>query len=265
LLNKVARKERIDVVTVKGKEPKTNTTLLNTKEALLGQLNSIKVTTLTLYNTLCSGRHFFAKSWTEWIKGIVKDYDNARKDFLRLVGNFLNPVELDNEICELDMMDARVHSHYVSVLRSIDAEISKGIGALQSPIESEKWDKLNSLRKEMAKLSAKLGNSDFKRNINEAIKECEQNHFLPSAMISGRVIMYTMQNIQGKNYEEKTEFLMAKNVIEKNRKELSDRLLRSAKLARDRFAHDISVFAESTDAVVLIGDAIEILKLYSKL
>lgn len=58
---------------------------------------------------------------------------------------------------------------------------------------------------------------NYERNLNEAINEYEKGHYLASALITGRVIIYIHEQFDGKTDEEKIKFLQDKNIIEKSR------------------------------------------------
>jgi hypothetical protein len=154
-----------------------------------------------------------------------------------------------------------------SVLKSIEIECEGVIDVLEHlliPLPKEELDKLSSLRKELEDLSTDLPTVYFERNIEEAIKECEQGHFLASALISGRVIIYTLEQIPGKTLQDKVKALQEKGVIDKERKVVWEAVVKADKLARNFFSHDINVTPSPSDALSLLSGAVNILKLYRR-
>lgn len=107
-----------------------------------------------------------------------------------------------------------------------------------------------------------LPNIYFEKNIDEAIRECEQGHFLASVLISGRIIRYILDQIPGKDIEDKIETLREKGVINKERKDIRESVIKAARMARDFSVHNIEIMPQSPDALSLLGDAVNILKLY---
>jgi hypothetical protein len=95
----------------------------------------------------------------------------------------------------------------------------------------------------------------------EGIREYEKGHYLASALISSRVIIYSLDKIPGKTDEEKVKRLRSKGKIEKNRKDLEQQFLKASKKARNFFSHDIKVFASPEEALSLLSDSIRIVKL----
>ena len=125
-------------------------------------------------------------------------------------------------------------------------------------------DKLTALREELEKLSEVLPDINYERNLKEAINEYEKGDFLASALISSRVTIYALNQIPRKSDEEKVNFLQDEGIIEKGRKDVHESIIKANRKARNFFSHDIKVFPASSDTLSLLGDAIGILKIVSK-
>ena len=136
--------------------------------------------------------------------------------------------------------------------------------SITTPLSKEELDKLTSLRKELEKLSEILPDINYERNLNEAIDEYEKGDFLASALITSRVIIYALGQIPGKSDEEKVKFLREKGIIEKERKDVHESIIKANRKARNFFSHDIRVFPTPSEALSLLSDAIGILGIVAK-
>jgi len=187
----------------------------------------------------------------EELESILEIYNRERNNTEKLLGISI-PL-----ICR---------SREVYTLNKIVLECEKIIGFLKSkvsPLPQEQEIKLESLRKEL--LSLQLLDEAYERNIEEAIKECEEGHFLASAMISSRIIQCILDKIKGKNIEEKNKFLKEIGIIEKDNKgEITTEFIqKAAKKSRNYFTHNINAFASCSDAIELLGICIKLLKVMS--
>ena len=59
-------------------------------------------------------------------------------------------------------------------------------------------------------------------------------------------------------------FLREKGIIEKDRKDVHESIIKASRRARNFFSHDIKVFPTPSEALSLLGDAIGILEKASK-
>ena len=196
------------------------------------------------------------------VRGILNEYNDTVPQFdgIRMKFGFvqlwLNRVPIPPMLSE----DA--------ILNKIEIECEGAIGALENiavPLPKQDLDNLSQLRKELRELSAGLPNIYFEKNIEEAIKECEQTHFLASALISSRVIVYTMEQITGKSDEDKIKTLVEGGAIDKERRDIQEVLIKASRMARNFLSHDIKVTPSPSDALSLVSDAVRILKLYYQL
>ena len=196
------------------------------------------------------------------VESLVEEFKDAKThfDILRYKQQF--EVFLQN----VQTSNAEVTAS-LGILRKIEVESDKAIGVLESiatPLPKDELDKLTSLRKELEKLSEILPDINYERNLKEAINEYEKGDYLASALISSRVIIYALNQTPGKSDEEKVKFLREKGIIEKGRKDVHESIIKASRKARNFFSHDIKVFPTPSEALSLLGDAIRILGIVSK-
>ena len=201
----------------------------------------------------------------EVLKSLVEEFKDAKAHFERIryerrIGIIsLRSIEMPGYM--------RVSEQQEALLREIDIECDKAIGVLESiatPLSKEELKKLTPIREELEELSEVLPDINYERNLEEAIKEYEKGDYLASALISGRVIIYTLNQIPGQSDEEKVKFLREKGIIEKDRKDVHESIIKASRRARNFFSHDIKVFPTPSEALSLLGDAIGILEKASK-
>ncbi|MGQ9788594.1 MAG: hypothetical protein ACUVQM_04755, partial [Candidatus Hadarchaeaceae archaeon] len=74
--------------------------------------------------------------------------------------------------------------------------------------------------------------------MNEEINEYEKGRNLASTLISGRVIVYALDQIEGKSEEEKIKFLQDRGIIQRDRKDMREFIIKAARKARHFLSHD---------------------------
>ena len=152
-------------------------------------------------------------------------------------------------------------------LRQLILECDKVIGLLksiQTSLSTEEIDKMNHIRTEISKICEDL-DINFEKNLNMAVTESENGHFLASAIITSRIVEYVLDKIEGKNIEDKIDFLVSKGLIDKDRKDVKEAVIKASKLSRNFFSHRIDTFVESSEALTLLGDCVKILRIYKGL
>jgi len=127
--------------------------------------------------------------------------------------------------------------------------------------EPDVLDRLNSLKKKLEELEEKGLDLNVAKNLREAIDEAEQKHYLASAMISSRVICYLVDKIKGKNDEEKVNYLIERGMIPKDRKDVEKQMITSMRLSRNFLSHDINIFPDLGDVLILLGGAFNLINL----
>jgi cell fate (sporulation/competence/biofilm development) regulator YlbF (YheA/YmcA/DUF963 family) len=197
----------------------------------------------------------------EELENLVEAYKDAKLHFGGIaseqnIGVYLRDIELKGR-------DYSAVHKQKALLSEIDVECDKAIGALESmaaPLSEDDLDKLTALKEHLEKLSEVLPDINYEINVNEAINEYERGAYLASALISGRVILYALNQIRGESAEKKVRFLRDKGLIEEGRKkDVYESIINADKRARDLYSYDITMFPSSSDALLLLDDAIGIL------
>jgi len=194
----------------------------------------------------------------EGLKSLVEEFKDAKAHFERI--RYERKIGIIS-LRSIEMPRDMWVSEQEALLREIDIECDKAIGVLESiatPLSKEELKKLTPIREELEELSEVLPDINYERNLEEAIKEYEKGDYLASALISGRVIIYALNQIPKKSDEEKVRFLREKGIIEKGRKDVHESIIKASRRARNFFSHDIKVFPTPSEALSLLGDAIGI-------
>ena len=223
------------------------------------------------------------------LKSMKKKNINTRQE-LAIAYNFFNSFNL----ARLDLMKLQTSlkftvniesfskSHYnklrdydlIGLLNSLIIECTKALGIIKSSMkynlsDNEK-DKIDAIRKQISLMHL---STLVEKNIIEAINNFESGNFLASALITSRVISYAINKfpteylpdkkvfIKKGSTEEKIKFLIDNNIIDKEQKDQKLRTVKYIKKARDFLVHDLNVSPEASDAVSLLGDCLDVLKI----
>ncbi|MBN1761496.1 MAG: hypothetical protein JW878_00245 [Methanomicrobia archaeon] len=227
--------------------------------AVLGQFDSIRDHTRQILQRIGRGGWV---DYTEEGKILVEEYTDAKMQFERIKGKQKFKVTL----LDIEWIPSG-WAKEKALLRRTEIECSKAIGALGSigtPLPKDELDKLSALREELEKLSKVLPDINYERNLSEAIDEYVKGDYLASALISGRVIIYALNQIPRKSDEEKVKFLLEKKIVEENRKDIHEAIIKASRKARNFFSHDIKVIPTPSEAHSLLGESIGILDVVSK-
>jgi len=196
----------------------------------------------------------------EVIKGLLSEYNE--------VGGVFGSIAYELNLTCLQpkyISETLISTNAKAILKKIEIECEGVIGALErmiSPLPKEDLDKISSLREQMKKLSAGLSDIYFEKNMEEAIKEYEYGHFLASALISGRVITYVLEQIQGESLQDKMKILQERGIISKDERTVWEAIAKADKLARNFFSHNIKAVPQPSDVLSLLGGSMKILELY---
>ena len=136
---------------------------------------------------------------------------------------------------------------------------------IKPSVEPELVDKLGSLRKELEKLENAGLDVMVVKNLKEAIMEAEHGHRLASAMVASRVICTIIDGLEGKEDEEKVEYLVRMGVVPRDRKDVQRQILTAMRLSRNFLAHKVNIFPETSDVLTLLGGAFNLSKIWLKL
>jgi hypothetical protein len=200
----------------------------------------------------------------EELKNLVEAYKDAKLHF----GGIAYEQNISVYLRDIEIKGRDYSAVYKqkALLSEIDVECDKAIGVFENmaaPLSKDDFENLAALKEKLEGLSEVLPDINYEINVNEAINEYERSAYLASALISGRVILYALNQIRGESAEEKAQFLREKGIIEEDKKDVYKSILNADKRARDLYSYDISVFPSSSDALLLLGDAIQILEIVS--
>jgi len=176
-------------------------------------------------------------------KALIESYETARNMFAT-VSNYeivLNFLQYDQSVAEVAQLD------------KLSIECAAAIGfleTLRSPIPTADKDRLKSLRDQIASLEA--FNENLFRHVSYAISEYEKAHYLASALLAGKCVIFAWEQFPGKDREEKVSNLVQSKLLEEK---LREQYLKAEKSARNYFTHDISAIPQPQDALALVAQA----------
>jgi len=193
---------------------------------------------------------------------IYRAYDDARKIFNRVMNKRGLEVSLDAGASVALISNDSV----LTMLKSIVINSHKALSAIKSlvstlPIEQSK--ELESLKDELEKMSSSISNINCVKNLRGAMEEYESAHYLASSLISGRVVLFCLQEM-GKDTKEIVTNLKEKGILKERGVETEEFIIKANRKARAYFTHDINVFPDPSDSISLLGDAVKILKIAIK-
>jgi len=204
-------------------------------------------------------------------------YNSGKKSFNDLKGELNTNLILTDLPKPVKNYDFAL-SDVIAIMNIIKIESSKAMGILEKaiyPISNTEINRLESLHNDLLKFYSKI-EGDYEKNIEKAIDEYRCGHILASVLISSRVIIYALDDIEkyiekkeGKldrnNKTEKIiEFIVKNKLIEKQR-ETNRYLIRVSKLARDRFSHNIKSYPDAGDPLSLLDGCLKFVEILSKL
>jgi len=205
----------------------------------------------------------------EELKSLVEAYKDAKLHF----GGIASEQNINVYLRDIEIKGRDYSAVYKqkALSREIDVECDKAIdilGKMAAPSSKDDLDldldRLAAFREQLETLSEVLPDINYEINVNEALNEYERGAYLASALISGRVILYALNQIRGESAEKKVRFLREKGIIEEGGKEeVYESILNADRKARELFSFDLSIYPSASDALLLLGDAIGILEIVS--
>jgi len=186
-------------------------------------------------------------------KALIESYETARSMFAVVSKGQSVPTFLQYDQSVSD----------VGQLQKLSIECAAAMGfleTLRSPIPTADKDRLDSLRKEIASLEA--FNENLFKHVNSAISEYEQAHYLASALLAGKSVVYIWEQFPGQGTESKASNLVQSGLL---KGDLKGQFLKGEKKARDYFTHDISAIPQPQEALALVTDACNLSIMLEKL
>ena len=151
---------------------------------------------------------------------------------------------------------------WYGTLHRILLECDKAIAGLESeisPLSGTQVVQLEELRRQLEEMLVGMENV-YEKNMNEAIKECENGNFLGSSLISSRVIAYIFDQILGERIEDKVRTLKGKGVVEEKGEIFAEFVMKADKKARNYLSHNLSALPDCGEALELLGICSRLLK-----
>lgn len=182
---------------------------------------------------------------------LIKSYNSNYYDIAKMADVNLKYIQFDN---------------MESALNILITECDKVIGALQgeeSALTSMEQKKQEELRKEVAETCKNL-DPLYEENLNEALDELEGGHFLASALITSRVVDYTLKQLKIQEDKQEIKKLIKTVTDEKSNTILKQQTETISRLSRNLYNHRIDRFAKFSQASSLLSDCLFLLDVYSK-
>lgn len=196
-------------------------------------------------------------------KNIIEEYNGACVTAGRILKvPDLTPIYLATNIGPADVRGA---------LRKVITRCDMVTGTIResiTPISSEDADRLQSLREQLRKISLSTDLAEmeyFNKNLEEAMREYERGSFLASALITSRVVVYILSQLEGETDLGKVKLLIEMGIIPKKREDVSESILKACRKARNYLSHDMKIFPQASDAISLLGDCIGLLDYFLQL
>ncbi len=159
-------------------------------------------------------------------------------------------------------------SQVLPIMKDITYECSATVAYLESLSKTpppEKRTELARLREDLERFSSELP-LNYTKNCRCAVEELETGNNLAAALIAARGFENARKKcFSGLTEEKIIEELIAKGLIDKERKDLASSLIKSLRNARNYSMHDVSIYPEYSDASSLVTDHISFLRIVKDL
>jgi hypothetical protein len=198
----------------------------------------------------------------EYLQGVLSDYESQANS----VRNSYEHAKMEASKLGLDLPTIKGKGAR-PILREFIIACDAAIGfatRTSSPLTPEETDRLDHIRAESREVCKNL-DFNFEKNIELATKHYERGDFLGSSLISSRVIAFVIGQIEGEEIDAKVAFLVNKGILKAGQGMPREAILRADRKARNILAHRIDTFADASDANSLLGDCLQVLKIYSDL
>lgn len=215
----------------------------------LGFFKSLKENILRTQEKLDSGK-IRSPQFIQIAQSLYNGYDQGRIYLTDLV--------------YIDKPKSSVPEEWYGTLCRIQLECDKVIAGLESeisPLSRTQVVQLEELRKELREMLVEMEDA-YERNMIEAIKECENGYFLGSALISSRVIDYILDQISGREIEDKIKTLKERRIVREKGRISAEFIMKADKKARNYLSHNLGAFPDCGEALELLGICSRLLKLF---
>jgi len=159
----------------------------------------------------------------------------------------------------------RLRSMLLRIITRCDGVLGALETLLKPQVPPKTLNVLRGLRGELDRLIGGGLNGNIHRNLLEAISECEEGHYLASAMIASRAIIYIIEQIGGnKTTKEIVKTLVDAGLIPRDRKDEQRDLLMAVRTARNFLSHRVDIYPGPGDALTLLGASVKLARIYLK-
>ena len=199
--------------------------------------------------------------YEDCVKYLPKRLQDVTKS---LIESFNNSITKDENFLEDLKVNPINTKGIISRLNEMITECDVIIGTLEgdiSGLSSKQLDKLGHLKNEISVVCKNL-NTNFEKNLIKSVELSEGGKFLGSALITSRVIDYTINQINGNNINEKIKTLIESGALEKDDDKTKEQIIKVSKKSRNYLNHRIDTFAEPSEALSLLGDCVTLLKIF---
>ncbi len=186
------------------------------------------------------------------------------------VSMFLKDEGIDETIEEIPLMGPTMEEIRANTLYNTDAILLKLIFGCSkiltflrpgTVLPEVTLNKLDSLSKELRALEENL-DTDIFNNLGLSTESFEKGCFLGSSLISGRVLINSFNQIEGKDINEKVDELKRYDLVRE--KDGKDSIMKANHFGRNLTSHNLKIIPSSSEAISYLGDAIKIAKLVSE-
>jgi len=188
------------------------------------------------------------------IIGVIRSYEEARARFAWLAGSEAPTL--------VHIEEAEAGKAPLQSLERIKHECEMAITFLESllyELTPDEVDKLNSLRNELN--SIKVLDLGIHLHLENALMEYQNKHYLSVVILSGKVIVYVLEQIRGKSDEEKLKELESRNILPKD---LKADFLNATRRARNYYTHNINTSPAASDALDMLAKSFQFANMLKK-
>lgn len=200
------------------------------------------------------------------VNEIVEEYNYI----IPSINSFFSNIGVNLEMKEINKIqqswDNIKEGSFASVddyLTRISLKCSRILSVLENlaTTTQETKNKFEDLKKELKELGKILPNNVMK-NLYVALEEFELNRLLGTTLICGRLAIFHLDSIPGKEIDKQIEELKKIGLLTTRGSE--ENVLKANKKLRGLFAHDLNYFPSPSDTLSILGDTISIVKIVNQ-
>ncbi len=196
---------------------------------------------------------------------IIKEYNWV----VPKINNFLTDLEIEAKIEDIPLIskkweeikDKGLYSLVDDKLRKISLKCNRVLSIIKNIATSTKdiKNQFNDLKKEIGGLKKEGVDDNTIKNLNQALIEFEYNHLLSTVLVCGRIGIFYLDSIPGKNIDERIKNISKEGLLKT--KGSKDNLIKANRGIRGLFAHDLNFFPIASQTLSIFGDTIGIVRI----